>query len=112
MPGGSHQSPWTRVVISKGGSLLANWALKSQMSDMTSGFECFNRKAMARVLEHGVTSRANFFQTEIRHMMHQFNWLEVPITYQNSVYRIGRSSLREAFRILWNLRREQQQQTP
>ena len=63
---------------------------------------------MAWVLEHGVTSRANFFQTEIRHMMHQFKWLEVPITYRNRNYRVGRSSLREAFRVLFDLRRAQQ----
>jgi dolichol-phosphate mannosyltransferase len=108
MPGGQHDSPLTRVVISKGGTILTNWLLKTRMRDMTSGFECFNRKAMGWVLEHGVASRANFFQTEIRHMMHQFKWLEVPITYRNSYYRIGRSSLREAFRILWDLRRKQQ----
>lgn len=104
MPGGSHDSPWTRVFISKGGSILANWMLKTRMRDMTSGFECFNRKAMAMVLERGVSSRANFFQTEIRHMMHQLKWLEVPITYSNSNYSVGRSSVREAFRILWRLR--------
>lgn len=108
MPGGRHDSPWTRLFISKGGTVLANWALKTRMRDMTSGFECFNRKAMERLLEQGVTSKANFFQTEIRYMMHQFKWLEVPITYRNNNYRVGRSSLREAFRILWDLRREQQ----
>jgi len=112
MPGGSHASPWTRVLISKGGSVLANWLLKTRMRDMTSGFECFNRKAMARVLEHGVTSRANFFQTEIRYMMHQFKWLDVPITYRNSNYRVGRNSVREAFRVLWQLRRAQQKRQP
>jgi dolichol-phosphate mannosyltransferase len=105
MPGGSHDSPWTRVLISKGGTVLANWLLKTRMRDMTSGFECFNRKAMGSVLERGVSSKANFFQTEIRYMMHQFKWLEVPITYRNTNYRVGRSSLREAFRILWALRR-------
>jgi dolichol-phosphate mannosyltransferase len=107
-PGGSHDSPWSRVFISKGGTMLVNCVLKTRMLDMTSGFECFNRKAMGWVLEHGVTSLANFFQTEIRYMMHKFKWLEVPITYRNSNYRIGRSSLREAFRILWDLCREQQ----
>jgi len=110
--GGSHDSPWTRVLISKGGTVLANSVLKTRMRDMTSGFECFNRRAMERVLEQGVTSRANFFQTEIRYMMHQFKWLEVPITYRNSNYRVGRSSVREAFRILWGLRREQQKSQP
>jgi dolichol-phosphate mannosyltransferase len=107
MPGGCHHSPWTRVFISKGGTVLTNWLLKTRMNDMTSGFECFSRKAMTQVLEHGVASRANFFQTEIRYMMHQFRWLEVPITYRNTKYRVGRSSLREAFRILWALHRSE-----
>ncbi len=105
MKGGTHDSPWTRVFISKGGSVLTRFLLKSKMVDMTSGFECFGRSAMAHLLAHGVKSRANFFQTEIRHMMHQFKWLEVPINYQNTVFRVGRSSLREAFRILWSLYR-------
>ncbi len=38
-------------------------------------------------------------------MMHEFRWVEVPITYENTNFRIGRSSIREAFRILWRLRR-------
>ncbi len=105
--GGSHKSPWTRVVVSKGGSILARWLLKSRMTDMTSGFECFTRSAMGAVLERGVESRANFFQTEIRHLMHQFKWTEVPISYDNENFRIGRNSLRESFRILWKLHRAQ-----
>ena len=54
------------MIISKGGTVLANWVLKTRMRDMTSGFECFNRKAMERVLEQGISSKTNFFQTEIR----------------------------------------------
>ena len=110
MAGGCHESPWTRVFISKGGTMLTNWLLKTRMIDMTSGFECFSRRAMAHLLERGVASRANFFQTEIRFMMHQYKWMEVPITYRNNNFHVGRSSLREAFRILWELRRGQQRQ--
>lgn len=102
--GGSHKSPLNRIIISRGGSMLAQWVLDAKMTDMTSGFECFNRKAMALVLKNGVASKANFFQTEIRYMMHDLRWLEVPITYVNTNFRIGRSSIREAFRILWQMR--------
>lgn len=109
LPGGSHHSPWTRVLVSKGGTILTKVLLKTRMTDMTSGFECFNRKAMQLVLDKGVASRANFFQTEIRFMMHRLRWMEVPITYRNTNYRIGRSSLREAFRILWALYRTEKQ---
>jgi dolichol-phosphate mannosyltransferase len=109
LPGGSHQSPWNRVLVSKGGSVLARLVLGAKMTDMTSGFECFSRKALQRVLQKGVASKANFFQTEIRWMMHEFRWLEVPITYENTNFHIGRSSIREAFRILWQLRRAEKQ---
>jgi len=100
MPGGAHQSPWTRRCLSYGGTVLARMALGSQMTDMTSGFECFNRRAMEHVLQHRVRSRANFFQTEIRHMMHRFRWKEIPIVYSNDRARVGRRAIGESFRIL------------
>lgn len=106
MPGGAHRSPWTRRCLSYGGTVLARTVLGSRMSDMTSGFECFNRSAMKYVLEHRVRSRANFFQTEIRHMMHRFHWKEIPIIYINNRARVGRSAIRESFRILAQLRLE------
>jgi len=66
MRGGCHKSPLTRVIVSFGGTVLTRLLCRARMVDMTSGFECFNRRAMAMVLDQGVESRANFFQTEIR----------------------------------------------
>lgn len=106
MPGGTHRSPWNRRLLSYGGTVLAQMMLRSRMTDMTSGFECFDRAAMAHVLERGVRSRANFFQTEIRHMMHRFRWKEIPIVYTNDQVRVGRSAVRESFRILFQLARD------
>jgi dolichol-phosphate mannosyltransferase len=100
MPGGAHRSPWTRRCLSYGGSVLARLILGSQMTDMTSGFECFSRPAMEYVLQRRVRSRANFFQTEIRHMMHRFKWKEIPIVYVNDQTRVGRRAIGESFRIL------------
>jgi dolichol-phosphate mannosyltransferase len=100
MPGGEHLSPWTRRCLSYGGTVLARMALGSQMTDMTSGFECFSRSAMRHVLQQRVRSRANFFQTEIRHMMHRFRWKEIPIVYVNHHSRVGRRAIGESFRIL------------
>src|SRR3954471_1105154 len=105
MSGGEHRGPLTRRVLSYGGTVLSRTLLHSRMTDMTSGYECFDRTAMAYVLEHGVRSRANFFQTEIRHMMHRFRWKEIPIVYVNDQVRVGRSALRESFRILFHLAR-------
>jgi dolichol-phosphate mannosyltransferase len=73
------------------------------MTDMTSGFELFTRPAMQHVLERGVRSRAHFFQTEIRHMMHAFKWIEVPITYANDQPSVAGGSIMESLRGLWRL---------
>ena len=106
LKGGAHDSPLTRRIVSRGGTFLAKFLLRAPMSDMTSGFECFSRDAMKEVLDRGVRSRANFFQTEIRYMMCRRRWKEVPIVYHNENSRIGRSSLRESFRILFQLWKE------
>lgn len=106
MKGGEHKSPLSRRLISWGGTLLCRVLLKSPMSDMTSGFECFDRAAMKAVLDHGVVSRANFFQTEIRHLMNRRHWKEVPIVYATNNVTVGRRCLREACRVLFMLWRE------
>jgi dolichol-phosphate mannosyltransferase len=100
MPGGAHCSPWTRRCLSYGGTLLARTFLGSKMTDMTSGYECFNRLAMEYVLQRRVRSRANFFQTEIRHMMHRFRWKEIPIVYVNNHSRVGRRAIGESLAVL------------
>ncbi|MBN1403445.1 MAG: glycosyltransferase family 2 protein [Opitutales bacterium] len=106
LKGGTHDSPLSRRIISRGGTALTRLLLRVRLTDMTSGFECFSRTAMELVLKNGVRSRANFFQTEIRYMMSHLHWKEVPIRYTNDKPTIGRSSLRESFRILFQLLKE------
>lgn len=103
MPGAHIVTPLNRRILSQGGTALARLFLRSRMSDMTSGFECFNRQAMAYLLEHGVRSRANFFQTEIRHMMHRFRWKEIPFCYTNERVSVGRSAVGESITNLFRL---------
>ena len=112
IPGGSYSGSRFRYLVSKGGSMLTNLMLGTRMADMTSGFECFSRRAMERVLARRVRSRAHFFQTEIRFMLHDMRWVEVPINYSNPSKRLGNDSLLEAFRILWQLRRELKNSPP
>ncbi|MCI0704427.1 MAG: STELLO glycosyltransferase family protein [Planctomycetia bacterium] len=112
MPGGGYQGPWSRYLISRGGGFLSNLLLGTHMRDMTGGFECFSRAALEAVLKHGVRSRAHFFQTEIKTLMHSWKWTEVPIHYRNPSKSVGKSSLIEAFRNLWALMREKRDRTP
>jgi dolichol-phosphate mannosyltransferase len=105
MPGGSYSGHWSRYLLSKGGTVLTNLLLGTRMHDMTSGFECFNRTAMALVLQRGVESRGHFFQTEIRYLLRDWAWKEVPIGYACPSKSVGQSQILESFRILWKLYR-------
>ncbi|HEY7119536.1 MAG TPA: glycosyltransferase family 2 protein [Tepidisphaeraceae bacterium] len=109
MKGGAFDGPWSRYLISRGGTVLSNFVLGTRMTDMTSGFECFTRDTLAGVVQAGVKSRAHFFQTEIRAAMHdQRRWTEIPIHYNSPSGSVGKSSLTEAFRVLWSMYRKQQ----
>jgi dolichol-phosphate mannosyltransferase len=105
-PGGRYVGFGKRYLISRGGSFVANQLLGTRMRDMTSGFECFTRAALEHVVERGVRSRAHFFQTEIRFMLHDWDWVEVPITYSHPSAGVGGSNLKEAVRNLRALRAE------
>lgn len=105
-PGGRYLGFGKRHLISRGGSWLANRVLGTRMRDMTSGFECFTRAALEHVVAHGVRSRAHFFQTEIRALLHDWRWAEVPITYSQPSASVGGETLAEALRNLWALRAE------
>ena len=108
--GGSYHGRISRRLLSRGGSMLARRLLGTAMLDMTSGFECFSRRAMQHVLTQGVRSRAHFFQTEIRYMLRDWKWREIPITYANPSTRVGSASLIESLRILWQLHRQSRKQ--
>jgi dolichol-phosphate mannosyltransferase len=105
MAGGGFHGPWSRHMVSRGGTWLTNLLLNTRMHDMTSGFECFTRGALARVVAEGVQSRAHFFQTEIRTRMHEVRWIEIPIHYHSPSKSLGKASLTEAFHVLWSLYR-------
>lgn len=107
MKGGKYIHPRIRYCISLFGTWLTNFLVGTKMKDMTSGFECFTRNALERVIQEGVKSRAHFFQTEIRIMMHEYHWVEVPITYRNPSSKVGKASLKESFTRLWALRGKQ-----
>jgi dolichol-phosphate mannosyltransferase len=105
MPRGSYRGRWSRYLISKGGTLVTNLLLGTRLYDMTSGFECFTQRALTFVVQRGVESRAHFFQTEIRFMLHGWDWTEVPIDYSCPSKSVGQAQLLEAIRILWKLYR-------
>ncbi len=104
--GGSYRGRRSRYLLSWGGTLIANLLLGTRMKDLTSGFECFSHRALSHVVARGVRSRAHFFQTEIRYMLRDWRWVEIPINYTNPSERVGNENVFEALRILLRMAME------
>lgn len=103
IPGSAFKSSIRRLIYSRGGSLLANLALGTKLTDMTSGFELFSRKSLESVLERGVRSRGPFFQTEIKAYCRRMRFKELPIRYSGASHSVGRTALLDSFRNLFFL---------
>jgi dolichol-phosphate mannosyltransferase len=102
--GGSfHDASLKRRTISRSGTLLTNLLLGTRLSDMTSGYELFTRQALQMVLDHGIQSRAHFFQTEIKVFCRRLNCAEVPISYSHPSPHLSNAAVFEAFARLGDL---------
>jgi dolichol-phosphate mannosyltransferase len=97
------ESSLKRRCISWGGTRLTNALLGTRLTDMTSGFEMFSRRALEYVLAQGIQSRAHFFQTEIKVHCRDFKVAEVPICYRAASPRLSSASVSEALQQLWRL---------
>ena len=101
MKSGSMQnSSFSRFVLSRGGTLLANALLGTKLSDMTSGFEGFHRHIVKELLDHKFRSTAHFFQTELRYFMRSKKFAEVPIHYKTPSPRVSRGAIRNSINVL------------
>jgi dolichol-phosphate mannosyltransferase len=102
--GGSFkESPLSRRIISRGGTLLANILLGTKLKDMTSGFEMFTRSALEYVLDKGIKSKGHFFQTEIKTYCRKMKIAEVPINYRAPSQNVNSSVLLDSFKHLFRL---------
>lgn len=92
-----------RYGLSRIGGLMANTLLGTHLSDMTSGFELFSRKALIHVLQAGIKSKGHFFQTEIKFHCRRLRALEVPISYSSPSPRVNSRVIKDALRNLFRL---------
>ena len=84
MHGGANVAPpLKRAFLSKAGTFLANALLGSRLSDMTSGYELFDRDIVGKILAYPLKSKAHFYQTEIRYLLRNSRYREIPIVYKS-----------------------------
>ncbi len=98
--GSMADSPLKRMMLSRGGTLLANLLLGTHLFDMTSGYQGFHADVVAKLLKHKFLSSAHFYQTEIRYLLRKHRCAEIPIHYQSPSPRVSKNAIRNALRSL------------
>ena len=99
--GGSlFDSPFSRRFLSKGGTLAAQWLLGARLRDLTSGYQGFRHEVLTRLLKYPLRSKAHFYQTEVRHLLRNSRWIEVPIHYRAPSPRVSSKSIRDSLSVL------------
>lgn len=98
--GSMADSPFKRRVLSKGGTLLANFFLGTRFADMTSGYQGFKRGVIQRLLDHPLQSRAHFYQTEVRYLLRFSRHIEVPIHYRAPAPSVSQGAIKDSLRVL------------
>ena len=101
MNGGSiYDSTWKRTFLSKTGTWLSNWLLGTRLHDATSGFQGFHARIAAQLVNYGLRSKAHFYQTEIRYLLRNSRFAEVPIHYRAPSPSVSDKAILDSLKVL------------
>jgi dolichol-phosphate mannosyltransferase len=101
--GGSiYNSNWKRYFLSHMGTVLSNILLGTRMRDMTSGYMGFHAHVARLFVEHGLLSKAHFYQTEVRYLLREERYIEVPIHYMAPSPRVSKGAIYNSFDVLFH----------
>lgn len=100
MNGGSMaKSPPFRRFLSRSGTMLSNIVLGTRLYDMTSGFQGFHRSVVKEFLDYGLRSRFHFYQTEIRYLLRQKRFAEIPIHYEAPSPSVSKKAINDSLKV-------------
>ena len=105
--GGIENHPLYRRLLSKGGTILSNIVLGTRLKDMTSGFEAFQRLVLEEMDLDAFLSHGHMYQTEMRYYCRNKRAIEVPIHYIGGSSSLKGSSVTEALKILFKLKKNE-----
>lgn len=98
-----------RKILSRGGTILTNALMGTNLKDMTSGFQLFSRASMEHILAKGIQSRGHFFQTEMKIHCRNLRIVEVPIHYRSASDSVNQRIIKDSVSNLWRLYRLKRQ---
>jgi len=86
-------SHWYRYFLSKFGTHISNIFLSTNLNDMTSGYQGFQRHIVAKILSYNLISKGHFYQTELRFLLRKTMSREIPIHYRAPSVSVSSKSL-------------------
>jgi dolichol-phosphate mannosyltransferase len=95
-------APLVRRFLSKGGTIISNFLLGTHLTDMTSGFQGFHADVVAKFLDYELLSTAHFYQTELRYLLRNEPFIEIPITYRAPSPRVSRGAVLNSIKTLFH----------
>ena len=72
------------------------------MYDMTSGYQGFHSHIVAKFLERGLLSKAHFYQTELRYLLRESRYAEIPIHYRAPSPSVSKKAIYNSFDVLFH----------
>lgn len=99
--------PLYRRLLSHGGTFLSNLVLGTRLKDMTSGFEGFQRNVLRNMDLEAFLSTGHMYQTEMRFYCRKLKTVEVPIHYVGTASSLKGSSVTEALKLLFCLKKNE-----
>lgn len=94
-------SSWKRSFLSKTGTWVSNILLGSRMYDMTSGFQGFHSNIVQKFLDYPLKSKAHFYQTELRYLLRNTRYAEIPIHYRAPSPSVSQGAIVNSLFVLW-----------
>ena len=99
--GGSiFQSNIKRTILSKSGTVLSNVLLGTKLHDATSGFQGFHAHIVKKFINYPLLSKAHFYQTELRYLLRETRFMEVPIHYRAPSPSVSNKAILNSFSVL------------
>jgi dolichol-phosphate mannosyltransferase len=95
-------SNWKRTFLSKSGTLLSNMLLGTRMYDMTSGFQGFHASIVEKFQKYPLLSKAHFYQTELRYLLRNTRYAEIPIHYRAPSPSVSKKAIKNSFSVLFH----------
>ena len=90
-----------RKLLSKYGTRISNLLLGTNYSDMTSGFQGFQRGVVEKLLKFELKSEAHFYQTELKYLLREYKYIETPIIYSSPSPNVSFKSISNSIQVLF-----------